>query len=778
MKHYIRNICGILSAVTFARGAVSAHAEAVPNPRNVSNSNSARATTRSGAETSARAATARNTTKSVARIGARGAIVSNAMRGAAAKVRTANTPNVSRTAVSRNTTASTVKSDSNTYSRSALPRATAVFNDVSKIGSGYAACREAYATCMDQFCANANDTYRRCYCSSRFADFRETETALDQAKTLLMQFEDNNLNAVDKTASEVNAMYSATVGELAVKKDTSGAAQLLDQIGDLLSGKATRVNTNTFNSLGVLSLDISSDIDDIWGNNDNSIFSQSGEQNLAEMEGVDLYNASNKQCVAMISDACQSSAVLQMARSSYNIMIIQDCNTYEKKLESKKESVKQTVRTAEKYLREARLEEYRAHNSADVNECIARVKTAITSDSACGSEYKRCLDYTGVYINQSTGEPIYSPRLFQLNELITLAGTDSRVDVLRQNQQFDKFLDSKRMYAAGALDTCRDIADTVWDEFKRSALIEIAQAQDEKIESVKMSCVSTISDCYDTQSDALKSFDDSTAQASGAVSARAARELCADKVIACASLYGDTTGCTFDGNGKIINGNDGTNGRCGLNALLSFVDAVDTVRINEGCETALQNYANELCTPATSMFPTVTSVQTSEYPWGCFRAGSDRLNTLMQSRAKLYCDNGIIDEQTYTQIAKEVTNSIQNQIETMNIQLCDALGGLWISGTSVAYSGVNALPEYYSLLDNTIPTINRSSNTKYCVNELQYKCLDYSNGNSVYLAGQRVSATYQSITNTCTITFPDSSYSSTCTNLGGTMSNNICSITE
>ena len=459
-------------------------------------------------------------------------------------------------------------------------------------------------------------------------------------------------------------------------------------------------------------------------------------------------------------------------------MYTQDSNVYEKKLEAQKESVKQTIRTAEKYLREARLEEYRAHNSADVNECIARVKTAITADTACGADYKRCLDYTGVYINQSTGEPIYSPRLFQLNELITLAGVDSRADVLKQNQQFDKFLDSKRMYATGALDTCRDMANTVWEEFKRTALIEIAQAQDEKIESVKMSCVSTIADCYDTQSDALKSFDDTTAQAAGAVSARAAQSLCADKVITCASLYGDTTGCSFDGNGKIMSGNDSTSGRCGLTALLSFVDAVDTTRINEGCKTAVQNYANELCTPASSIFPTAKTLQTSTYPWGCFRVGNDRLNTLMQSRAKLYCDNGIVDEQTYTQIAREVTNSIQNQIETMNVQLCDALGGLWITGTSIEYSDVKALPDYYTLLDATIPTVNRNSSNKYCINALQYKCLDYSNGNNLYLAGQRVSATYQSVTNTCVIEFPDTSYSSTCANLGGLMNGKVCSITE
>ena len=66
-------------------------------------------------------------------------------------------------------------------SRAGKARATAVFSDISKIGGGYASCRESYSTCMDQMCANANDTYRRCFCSERFTKFRDTENALDQA---------------------------------------------------------------------------------------------------------------------------------------------------------------------------------------------------------------------------------------------------------------------------------------------------------------------------------------------------------------------------------------------------------------------------------------------------------------------------------------------------------------------------------------------------------------------------------------------------------------------
>ena len=345
----------------------------------------------------------------------------------------------------------------------AQARATAVFTDISKIGSGYAACRDAYATCMDQFCANANDTYRRCYCSERFTEFRDTELALDEAKTLLMQFEDTNLNAVDKTAAEVDAMYSATIGEAAIKKDTSGAQKTLDEISNLLSGKRKASSGNTTSmSLGVMSLDFSTGVDDIWGGGGtSSIFDTNTGVDLTSLEGKALFDASNKQCLQLITDSCENSATLNMSTSAYGIMITQDCNAYEKKIDSQREAVKQTVRQAQKILREARLEEYRAHNSQDVNECLDKVRSSMLADTACGANYKRCLDYSGAYVNQTTGEAIYSARLFELENIITLSGADGDFDLLGQNAKFNQFLDSKKMFATSALDTCRDLSDIV-----------------------------------------------------------------------------------------------------------------------------------------------------------------------------------------------------------------------------------------------------------------------------------------------------------------------------
>lgn len=683
-------------------------------------------------------------------------------------------------------TASTARAASSNsvvgLSRAATARATAVFSDISAIGGGYAKCREAYATCMDQFCANANDTYRRCVCSARYDEFRNTENAIDQALNLLAQFEDNNLNAVGLSAEEVAAMYSATEGEMAIKNDTSAAANMLAEISDLLSGKSSSTSSSgtSGTSLGLLTVDFTSDLGDIWGDSGSSIFDTSTGVDLSTLTGQDLFNEASKQCLEIVADSCENNATLTMARSAYSIMITQDCNLYEKNINSQKESLEQTVRTAEKYLREARLEEYQSHNSADVNECIASVRNAIQSDAACGANYSRCLDYTGAYINQSTGEAIYSPRLFQLAELITLPGVNASdaSDVLGANPEFNSFLDSRRMFAETALDSCRDMADIVWEEFKRQALIEIAQAQDEKIEEVKMSCVSTMSECYDTQTGALQDFDNTTSQYTGAISAYAARAMCEDKVIACASLYGDTEGCEFDGNGQLTTGNASggltgaaANSRCGLTALLAFVDTVDTVRVAEGCETAIDNYLADLCTPDDGEMG---------YPWNCRNMSPTELQTSIRNFASQNCaDPTSSGEAFIAEVSDQISRAIDDIQEELDYQLmetCEELDGYWMddddSVTNVVDSRVSGNGTLLSGFYRQVYGGNEVTDWGRCVeNTTMLRCLDYNDGLETPVASYDLSR------DECI--FTDEWYRAQCEELmGGYYENSVCYVAE
>ena len=734
-----------------------------------SNSTVSRSATQRPSSTVSRSAT---TTQKVVNTGRSATTRQNVVSAGGTTARTASTNNVVRSATANTARAGTVSSVVGSPRGTSTARATAVFNDISKIGGGYAECREAYATCMDQFCANANDTYRRCFCSSKYTDFRNTEDALNEAIDLLAQFENNNLTAVGLSAEEVSAMYSATEGEQAIKKDTSAAAQMLEEISDLLSGnKETTTTSNSNASLGIISVDFTSNMDDIWSGTGDSIFDTvNSGVDLSTLEGESLYNQAHSQCIKLITDSCENNAVLTMAKSAYAIMITQDCNIYEKKINSQKETVAQTVRTAEKYLREARLEEYRAHNSADVNECIAKVKSAITSDSVCGANYKMCLDLgTGAYINSTTGEVIYSERLFKLQDLITLNGTSD--DVLAQNSSVSTYLDSKRKFAESALDTCRDISDIVWEEFKRQALIEIAQAQDEKIEEAKMSCVSVIAECYDIQAGELKDLDTTTAQYSGAISASAAKEMCKDKVIACASLYGNTEGCEFDGNGHLTVGNysgASANEMCGLTALLNFVETVDSTRIAEGCSVAIQNYVVDLCTPTTGI---------RTYPWNC---KDKKLGSLDDSESASYSASLIANvkyfalencgiatgSETFGELpvsvqrdVENIVNNLSEEMDYMLMDICEDLDGYWVdSGATGTY-----LSEFYK----DVYGGNTNNNWGKCVeNTTMVRCLDYNDSDRDPVA------TYNSNRDECV--FTDEWYKERCGYLGGIYNNSIC----
>lgn len=763
------NLIKCFMAIMVAVSAGNVSAEQMPNPRAASgvassgrdtstprntNRNSDNATVSRTATTTSRRTTtasrAATTTNTVSSRNARTAVTpaGTSRSGTVARV---GVMGAMRAAYAPTNTSSARSATNVNASRAAVARATAVFDDVSKIGGGYATCREAYSTCMDQFCAKANDTYRRCFCSSKFTEFRDTEAALDEAKNLLAQFENNNLNAVDKTAAEVNAMYTATEGERAIKNDTSGAAAMLSEIGDLLSGKRKVSAGSNSTSLGVLDLDFSTSMDDIWSGGDaSSIFSSSSGTDLSQLEGQALYTQAQKQCLSLMNDACENNAVMTMAKSSYNILISQDCNAYEKKVNSQRETIKQTVRTAEKYLRDARLEEYRSHNSADVNECIAKVKSAITADTACGANYKKCLDYTGAYVDANTGDPIYSPRLFELENLITLAGANGNTDVLSQNGKFNSFLETRKMFATTALDSCRDISTTVWQEFKRSALIEIAQAQSAKIEEVKMSCVSTMADCYDTQTNALKDFDTTTASAAGAVSAYAAKALCQDKVIACAALYGNNTNCQFDGNGKLTS--DAAS--CGIKSLLAFVDNVDTVRVAEGCATAIDNYVKQLCTPSTG---------NQGYPWNCRRYGQAQLRSVIENYALQNCKDPTKDSKQFSElpdrVKQQVTQAISDVQEELDDQLadaCESLDGFWTDANDTG----KLLTAFYSTTfgKSEVPTGNAALSGRCVENSERTACLAYNTGRETPVA------TYDSVRG-CVLT--DVWYQERCTAMNG-----------
>ncbi|MCQ2562579.1 MAG: hypothetical protein MJ158_03130 [Alphaproteobacteria bacterium] len=317
------------------------------------------------------------------------------------------------------------------------------------------------------------------------------------------------------------------------------------------------------------------------------------------------------------------------------------------------------------------------------------------------------------------------------------------------------------------------------------------------MEEVKNSCVATMKECYDTQTGALNDFDDTTAQSSGAIAAVTARGMCYDKVMACAALYGDPDGCTYDDKNKTLTPSG--NGTCGLQSLLTFVDTVDSVKIAEGCESALKKYAEELCAPA-------TNDTEHKYPWGCARlakgewvdesnGGSISTNTLygaLQTRANTFCGNDLITSdrsntisgKNGTTLNTSITNSkntvdklvgsIGDVLEGMLMDECEKLDGVWISDDSdpeIMFSVSRVTTDDEELQTNFYMKVfngDKDGNYGKCLNNtLKSNCLAKNTDKTIV-------ATYNETKKICE--FTEDWYKEQCILIGGYYENSTCFI--
>lgn len=579
MKKILLFIMAIFVSVGIADAAVRDEnaISRTSSPQNVS----ARATSRT--------TTARTTSNTVSHptTTARRGTKSNTVRGTTT-ARTANSATVARSAISANIarSARNTRDTKNTLSTISSARsatrparaATTTIVETNTFGTGYNTCRDAYFTCMDQFCATANDTYRRCICSSKLAEIQSRERALGQTADQIQDFKDLNIEAINKTASEVTAMLSATAGEYAasVSKDKSDSAVTLAGISEVLSDTKSK----SLSTQGTL--DIAGDINAIWATSD-----LVGGSNIANLTGEALYNAVHAQCSDLVNDRCESAATKKMVTSAYGMYIENDCSALISALDKKLNTANGTIRATEREMQTARLENYNAHNSSSINQCISLVRADITADTACGTDYVHCLDVTGLYLNRDTGEPIYTANFYQLETQISLSG-----DILTNNtnRTIVAELNRKRTFAEKSLDTCRDLADDVWDEFMRQAITEIYQGQHERIRTVKNECLDVVNACYDEQSQSLKDFSNVKDQLLLGSRMELSEQMCQEKLDACSNLYGG--------------------GSQGMQELLIAMHDITNQTIAKECKVTLQDYAKELCA--------VPSNDTLHaYPFGC-----------------------------------------------------------------------------------------------------------------------------------------------------------------
>ena len=468
MKKFLLFVCAFLLCMSDA-GAAERGANTVSRAKSTSANTTARATRTITSRTPLRTNVTARTTKPI----------------------TILTPKNSST---KTATRTTTQSTTNT-NRNVTARATKTIGET-RTGAEYEQCKSAFFMCMDQFCQLKDDSYRRCSCSNRVFDFQDIKENYQQVHDKLSEFSDN-LGVVGLTREQAIAMKTSSEGEDALMEDKSASKQLLQAIMNSIRGESTTV-TGKYQDLNTIF--VSADMSNAFEMDDMG-------QIVASYNGAALYKAVYSQCRNAIKDDCNN-ASLQRAVNAYLMAIEQDCNTVESALEKQQKLLKSATHESSAMLDLARVENRQNHNSDDIATCLANVETAIKSDQVCGEDYHKCLDY-GQFIDVTTGAPLTGVAdFYKLGEILTFRDgenlKDQKLSTISNNRAFVQFFESKtKKFAKDSLDKCTEDADFVWREYLDKALLDIYYAQQDKVQTIKQSCLSLVAKCYENQSTAI-----------------------------------------------------------------------------------------------------------------------------------------------------------------------------------------------------------------------------------------------------------------------------------
>lgn len=212
-------------------------------------------------------------------------------------------------------------------------------------------CRDAYRSCMDEFCLLDESEGYRCACSE----------SINKSKSLIKE--------IQSIQEEADKLYTE-----GVEREQLGAkAKLVFGESDAAK-KSSRASGLSFaqwlNSTG------SSDDDD--------------ESLGADAEiGDGLYEMATDFCASELK-ACGAKA--EMEKMLYSRQIVADCKSFEAYLADQKSNANANKRTAESAVRKARLEMLDTTNKYNRGECLLAYRACIADKGGCGTNFENCLD--------------------------------------------------------------------------------------------------------------------------------------------------------------------------------------------------------------------------------------------------------------------------------------------------------------------------------------------------------------------------------------------------
>jgi len=410
--------------------------------------------------------------------------------------------------------------------RLGLSRAATTQTRESVMQRDFGKCKSVFFDCMDEFCANKDSQLKRCACSARTGEFKNTQKSLDNVEDKLLDFSQRLLQvnmdpadaAVINQESEGERAYNAT-------KDKTASRKTLDEIAAKLNTSFDSAERNNMSALS-WSLDMDTAFD--------SVDSLSGVSTTAK-SGVALRNAALPICREMAAEVCSDNDI-SLVENSYNMAIEQDCNTVRKSYETQTATARNKILESGALLDMTRLNNYQENNSDDILTCKSKMLNTLTNTNVCGENLTKCLDISGRYINPTTGTAFLSPDLVQLSDLIARPTNGDNWSRVPKNSSFISFLNSKKKYIEPATKNCQAIADDVWNGFIDDALSQIKIAQNAKLEEIRQSCTTLMAECLDDAKQNLSDFDSRALSTFGVMTDKTANALCENVKASCSAV--------------------------------------------------------------------------------------------------------------------------------------------------------------------------------------------------------------------------------------------------
>ncbi len=528
----------VFFAVPICDGAVAAVAKNATRSQNTSARTTQNISTR-GAQT-IRSRTQSNTTVS-SRTATNKNIISRPA-STISRTATATRATTARTATNKSTTSRAATHPQSRISRTGMSRAATTTQTRDAIMSrDFGKCKTVFFDCMDEFCANKDAQLKRCACSTRANEFTATKKSLDDVEDKLLDFSQRLLR-VNMDPNDAAVINRATEGETAyyATADKTASKKTLDEIAKKLNANFEQSGNNM--SALSWSLDIDSAFD--------SVDPLSGASTTAK-SGVALRNAALPICREMAAEVCDATDIT-LVENSYNMAIEQDCNTVKKSFETQTQSARTKILESGALLDMTRLNKYQENNADDILTCKSKMLDMLTDTNVCGTDLTKCLDISGRYINPTTGAAFLSPELVNISTLIVRPTSSDSWAKIPQNASFVSYLNAKKKYIEPATKNCESIADDVWDTFIDDALAKIKLAQNAKLEEVRQSCTTLLTECIANANDSLSEFDSRALSTFGVISDKTANALCENVRASCNAIMqyspDDTTQIATDQN--------------------------------------------------------------------------------------------------------------------------------------------------------------------------------------------------------------------------------------